>query len=193
MLISRAKTDFTTSVEKSLTEIDPYWESYHGIIVTGSHAPQEVEEKLDMIRMAREQGIPFLGICMGFQLMLIEYARNVMGIKDANTQEIDPKAELVVKMPSLVVGMRSFTYNGTELGESFWHQYKFNHAYTQQFEQYGWEFAFMEDVAALAFLKGRRQFFMGTQFHPEYQSSVDKPHPLLINFLNICNAASPRV
>src|SRR3990167_1004682 len=79
--------DFSTSVIRALSEIDKDWESYDGLVVCGTHSPHDVEMMIDKIRQARESRRPFLGICFGHQLAAIEYARNVLGIKDATSQE----------------------------------------------------------------------------------------------------------
>lgn len=108
--------DFTTTVVKALDEIDPNWRSYNGLIVCGSHTPQNVEEMIDAIRIARETNTPFLGICSGHQLAAIEYARDVLGIKDATSEEFGIGTLVVKKRPELKVGMHN--------GELYWNNYE---------------------------------------------------------------------
>ena len=108
--------DFHTSVEKALSEIDEYWRELHGIVICGTHQPKEVEFLLERIRQAREQKIPFLGICYGHQLAAVEYARNVLGIKDATSQEFGEGTFVVKKLHKLKVGLHN--------GESYWHNYE---------------------------------------------------------------------
>jgi CTP synthase len=187
MEIIKSKNDFYTSVEKAFDEIDPKWRTYKGIVVVGSHVPTEVPAKLESIRLARLTGIPFLGICMGMQLACVEYAKNVLGIERANTQEIDPLADIVVKMPKLRVGI--FKVGGAM--ESHWHNYKVNEDFI---DLLGVHFdtisstEFPSKVLEYIKLKGHPHF-VGVQFHPEYQSYKDKPHPVLVDFLRACKKA----
>lgn len=149
--------EFQTSMRKALDEIDPRWESYPGLIACGSHHIDEAENIISKIKLARELEIPFLGICFGHQLAVIEYARNVLGIKDATSEEISSEGTLVVKkLPDLNVGLKN--------GESYWNNYEV---------VIDWK---------------RPEKFRTYQFHPEYQSSIDKPHPALIDYINLCKS-----
>lgn len=153
-------SDFQTSVRKAFDEIDPNWESYNGIVICGTHTPrlEEVERLLNEIKNARETGTPFLGICFGHQLCAIEYARNILGIKDATSEELGDGTHVVKKSNGLKVGLHE--------GESYWNNYEV-----------------VIDVE-------KPDFFITTQSHPEYQSSIDKPHPLLVRFLSLCRKNS---
>lgn len=168
--------DFDTSVRKAFSEIDEDWEVYDGLVVAGTHDPKDIENTLEKIRLARETNRPFLGICMGLQLMVIEYARNVLGIKDATSEEFGAGTPVVVKMPKLRVGI--FNVNGRP--ESHWHNYKVNGEYVRRFK--GYQYSFSDDVLEELFFRN----MVGVQYHPEYQSSRDKPHPLLFAFLDQC-------
>lgn len=112
--------DFQTSVIRALEEIDPNWDSRDGLIVCGTHSPTHSEEKineyLEEIRQCREEGRAFLGICYGHQMASIEYARNVLGIKDATSEEFGDGTFVVKKRPALNVGLRD--------GESYWNNYE---------------------------------------------------------------------
>ncbi len=183
----RILNDFTTSVKKSLDEIDPNWQDYPGLLVCGTHNPHmaSVESALDEIKKAREEGTPFLGICFGMQLMAVEYVRNALGNPEATSQEfVDDKIDFVIrKMPELRVGIHPAMVNMQLTTESFWHNYKVD---IDNFKL-GTHFFFNEanDVVTWMKLKDRENFF-GVQFHPEYQSSKDKPHPVLVEFINLC-------
>ena len=157
--------NFKTSVEKALTEIDPKWESYNGLIICGTHTPHDTEYMIDRIRMAREKKIPSLFICAGHQLCAIEYARNVLGIEDATSEEFG-KGTFVVKKrkEGLKVGLID--------GESWWNNYEVDYLLLNGFE------------------RDKPPYFVTCQFHPEYQSSADKPHYLLVKFLNLCKLES---
>ena len=146
--------DFDTSLKKALSEIDPKWRDYDGLIVTGTHTPHNPEIIIDEIKIAREQGTPTLLICFGHQLGAIEYARNVKGIKDATSEEWGLGTFVVKKRPYLKVGLHD--------GESWWSNY-------------------FVDIEYLP-----PDNFVSVPFHPEYHSSIDEPHPVLVKFLNIC-------
>ena len=150
--------DFNTSVEKSLTEIDPKWRNYNGLIVCGTHTPLNVEMMIDAIQDARESGRPALLICFGYQLAAIEYARNVLGIKDATSEEFGKGTFVVKKRPTLKVGYRE--------GESWWSYYDVDPKYLRQ-----WKIP---------------NNWVAVPYHPEYQSTRDKPHKDLVQFLINC-------
>lgn len=149
--------DFNTTVKKALSEIDPNWEQYQGVVICGTHTPlvHEVEKQLETIKNARIMGIPLLGICFGHQLCAIEYARNVLGIKDATSEEFGKGTFVVKKLPQLKVGLID--------GESYWNNYEVDLPQWKNPDN-----------------------FITCQFHPEYQSSIDNPHPLLVKFLKLC-------
>lgn len=153
--------DFSTSVRKALDEIDPKWESYKGLIICGTHAPHDTEDMIKYIEIARKSGKPTLGICAGLQLMAIEYARNVLGIEDATSEEFGEGSFVVEKLPALNVGLID--------GESYWNNY-----------------AVRPDIMHKLSWGAMGPRYVGVQYHPEYQSSKEKPHPLLVNFINEC-------
>ena len=99
--------DFNTTVKKALEEIDPNYQDYPGLVICGTHSPHDVEQMIEKIREAREYGTPFLGICFGHQLAAIEYARNVLGIKDATSEEFGKGNFVVYKLPQLNVGLHN--------------------------------------------------------------------------------------
>lgn len=186
MEILRTEQDFYTSLIRALEEIDPKYEKYKGVVVLGSHAPSDVENKLETIRLARENKTPLLGICMGMQLMAIEFARNVLGMPRANSTEIDPQTPfpIVKRLKELRVGMKIVNWeDGTTTHESHWHQYAFNPIYVSEFKN--WNFSLGDEAVEMIRLRDH-PFFLGTQFHAEYQSSKDKPHKLLVAFIEAC-------
>lgn len=151
-------SDFKTSVEKAFGEIDPNWRGYDGLVVCGTHQPRlnEVDTLIGKIEEARKSLRPFLGICYGHQLAAIEYARNVLGIKDATSEEFGEGTFVVKKRDNLQVGLHG--------GESYWNNYE------------------------VAIEWQKPMHFITVQFHPEYQSSKDKPHPILVKFLELCRS-----
>ena len=161
--------DFQTSIKKAFDEIDPEWKSYPGIVVCGTHTPHDWEPIIEEIQIARENGHPFLGICFGHQLAAIEYARNVLGMKDATSEELDTRGHhfrfdyVVTKLPQLKVGQFD--------GETYWNNYEVR-----------------EDILKVW---NKKENFITCQFHPEYQSSIDKPHPLLLKVMHHAKNAKP--
>ena len=193
--IVKNQNDFYTSVEKALDEIDPKWKTYNGVVIVGSHKPENINQKIEIIRMCREQNIPILCICMGHQLMAIEFAKNVLGISDANSEELEPTLtnSVVVKMPQLRVGIFPVIYEPQKPPEyeSYWHNYKINDNFAQLFTRH---FDIIVSTSAqfgniLDYMKLKdHPHFVGVQSHPEYQSSKEKPHKVLVAFINACKA-----
>ena len=180
MEIVKTENDFYTNIEHAMSSIDKRFKQYPGYVICGSHDPQDVDRKIATIKYAREKNIPVLGVCMGLQLMLIEYARNVLNLKDANSTEIDPLTPhpIVTKLPELRVGIHQVESNW----ESHWHNYAFNNKYKDLFGK-DWALVYEGEILEGARLRGRRYHF-GVQFHPEYREK----HPLLESFIKSCKA-----
>lgn len=167
--------DFSTSVKKAFDEIDSEWERYNGIVICGTHAPKNWEAQVDVLQEARCNNVPTLGICFGMQLMAVEYARNVLGVTNAVsaefTTEHDGRGKRVIKkLRELNVGLKN--------GESYWNNYEVDTDYFKKKPRV--------DVSKDIFLLKAHPHYVGVQYHPEYQSSKDKPHPILIHFLEVC-------
>lgn len=163
-------SDFKTSVEKAFDEIDPKWRDYEGLVICGTHQPKldEVDTILDKIKSARERQVPILGICYGLQLMAIEYAKNVLSMPNATSEEFGIEGDfVVVKRPE---GLKVGEHNG----ETYWNNYEVEPWLVNEIDKFKYSNKF--------------QFYEGVQYHPEYQSSKDKPHPLLVRFLNVCKS-----
>ena len=147
--------EYTTSLFRALDEIDENWPQYDGLIVAGTHTPTKYdsEEIISEIWKAWEK-TPALLICFGHQLGAVAYARHVLGIKDATSQELGKPGTQVVKYRGqLKVGLMD--------EESYWNNYEVDCEYKPP------------------------KHFVSTQFHPEYQSAIDRPHPLLVKFLKM--------
>ena len=152
--------DFVTSVERAMGEIDKNWRNYNCLIIAGSHNPKNTDFLIGKIKEARETGRPYYGECFGFQLSFIEYARNVIGIRDATSEEFGEKGTFVVRKrrEGLNVGLHN--------GESYWNNYQVDSYLAEQ-----WEIP---------------QNFFIAQYHASYNSSIFKPHKLIKSFLHLC-------
>ncbi len=185
---------------------------YDGIIVPGGFGARGIEGKLAVIKHARTHKIPYFGLCYGMQLMVVEYARNVLGLKGANTVEIDPKAKhpLIDIMPdqkqklaegdyggSMRLGaypayLKEHTvaraaYNAEMVHERHRHRYEVNPAYIKALTEAGLVFSGIspdEKLMEIAELpKSKHPFFLGTQFHPEFLARPLISHPLFDAFI----------
>jgi CTP synthase len=178
-----------------------------GIVICPGFGQRGIEGKIIAAHYARIHNIPTFGICLGMQMMVIEYARNVLGYEDANSREMDEKTEHNVidimeeqKTISdmggtmrlgaydcvLKQGSRVFNiYKKEHVSERHRHRYEFNNSYQKEFEKAGMmcvgknpESGLVE-IVEIPSLK----WYIGTQFHPEYQSTVLNPHPLFLDFI----------
>lgn len=205
-----ASTDFEEN-PKALRTL----KKFDGIIIPGGFGSRGVEGKIAVIRYCRENGIPYFGLCYGMQLAVIEYARHVVGLSDAHTTEVNQKTvhPVVDIMPEQKENLRKKNYGATmRLGhyeakivpktlaaqaygstsilERHRHRYEVNPEYVEQLKQAGMIFSatspdgILMEIAELP--KETHPFFLATQFHPEFQSSLLYPHPLFVAFLEAC-------
>jgi CTP synthase len=185
---------------------------FDGVIVPGGFGETGIEGKIKAIQFAREKKIPYFGLCYGMQLMTVEYARTVLGLKGANTAEIDPKAPHVIvgvmedqkeKIAKGRMGgsMRLGTYPAylkkgsiaraaykqEMVQERHRHRYEINNEYVEQLEKAGLVFSGTSPDRSLMEIaelpKSVHPFMLGTQFHPELQARPLAPHPLFTEFL----------
>ncbi len=185
--------------------------NYHGIIVPGGFGSRGVEGKIKAIGYCRKNKIPFLGLCYGLQLAVVEFARNVCGMKGAHTTEIDPKTKYPVihTMPEQIVNIREkrmggsmrlgvyacVLKSGTKAFESYGgarrirerhrHRYEVNNDFLKRFEKRGLVVSGINPERKLVEIMelGGHPFFMGTQFHPELKSRPLNPHPIFREFI----------
>lgn len=187
-------------------------DAYQGIIVPGGFGESGVEGKIKAIQYAREHKIPYLGLCYGMQLMVIEYARNVLKLKDAHTTEIkkstaDPVVDVMLEQKKhladnkyggtmrlgsypayLKKGSRArAAYRQELVDERHRHRYEINPSYVKQLEEAGLVFSGTSPDGVLMEIAELPQkthpFMLGTQFHPELQARPLAPHPLFTEFL----------
>lgn len=178
-----------------------------GVLVAPGFGERGIEGKIDAVKFVREMNIPFYGICLGMQMAVIEYGRNVMGIKDANSTEFSPDTPNPVislmeeqkKVNQLGGTMRlgaygcnlrkgslaRKVYNTTKVLERHRHRYEFNSDYQTQYEKQGMLMSGTNPETKLVEIVElpEHRYFMGTQFHPEYKSTVESPHPLFVAFV----------
>ncbi|HHT55651.1 MAG TPA: C26 family cysteine hydrolase domain-containing family, partial [Acholeplasma sp.] len=167
-----------------------------GIIVPGGFGAEATNGKMLAIKYARENKVPMLGICYGMQLTLIEYARNVLNISDANSTEIDKhtKNPIYIESEKSYLGSKeikinkdsklSKIYNSNNINERFRNNYRFNLKYQELFEQDNNLIltSYHNDLLAAVELKDH-PWFISVQYHPEYLSRPLKPHPLFSSFV----------
>ncbi len=181
---------------------------YDGVLVPGGFGERGAAGKMEAIRYARENNIPFLGICFGLQLAAIEFARDVLGIEDANTSEFDPSSKNPVidllrdqysgiKMGGtlrlglyacrIAPGTKAFeAYKEPLIKERHRHRYEFNNAYKARFEEAGMVFSGINPEQNLCEILELPQndFFVASQFHPEFTSRPLSPNPLFREFVS---------
>jgi CTP synthase len=192
--------------------VDGHLNDVAGVLIPGGFGERGVEGKIKAARFARENNVPYLGLCLGMQVATIEFARNVCGIKAANSSEFDQEsAEPVIclldeqrKIQKKGGSMRLGTwptklvpgtlaqkiYKHDEVLERHRHRYEFNMKYRDQMEQKGFLISGTSPDGALAELIELKEhpFFLACQYHPEFQSKPNKPHPLFSGFIRACLA-----
>lgn len=194
---------------ESLTEenVAEKFNGLKGVLVAPGFGNRGIEGKIAAIKYARETNIPFLGICLGMQCAVIEFARNVLGLKDAHSREMNPATSSPVI--DLLENQKSISHMGgtMRLGayaceledgskvrdiyktkvihERHRHRYEFNSEYKKQFLEAGMHLSGINPEAGLVEIieLPTHPFFIGVQFHPEYKSTVENPHPLFVSFV----------
>lgn len=179
----------------------------NGILVPGGFGPRGVEGKITAIHYARTKGIPFLGLCLGMQLTIVEYARNVLGFKDAHSSEIDPLTThpVIDLMPDqngveniggtlrlgaypciLDKSSRAYELYGQEtIYERHRHRYEVNNAYREQLTNNGLRLSGLSPNGHIVEMCEitEHPFYIATQGHPELKSRPNRPHPLFRGFI----------
>ncbi len=182
------------------------------ILVAPGFGERGVDGKIMAVTYARENKIPFLGICLGMQIAVIEFARNVLGFQAANSTEFDPDTthpvidlmetqkqveqmggtmrlgayECMIKRNTLAHD----AYQKTRISERHRHRWEFNNSFRDEYEAHGMKMVGENPDNELIEMVELQDhpFFMGVQFHPEYKSTVENPHPLFLAFINAAHA-----
>lgn len=178
-----------------------------GLLVAPGFGFRGIEGKIIAVKYARENNLPFFGICLGMQMAAIEFARNVLGIKEANSTEMNPdtpapvidmmEEQKKVTMKGGTMRLGSYPceikentlaysiYGKTEIHERHRHRWEFNNKYLQQFEDAGMIASGINPQSGLVEIIELKNhpFFIGVQYHPELKSTVENPQPLFVNFI----------
>jgi len=187
-------------------------EKVDGIIVPQGWGSRGVEGKIKAVRFAREKKIPYLGLCFGMQMAVIEFARHICGLTDANSTEVNPQTKhpVIHIMPDQAAYLKKHQYGDTirlgawpcdirkgtilesiyqknHISERHRHRYEFNLKFRKDLETKGMVISGMSPdgklVEAIELPKNVHPFFVGTQFHPEYKSRLLTPHPIFLEFI----------
>jgi CTP synthase len=191
----RVKVKYLHSELITPENVNDKLKNYDGILVAPGFGGRGIDGKLEAIKYARENNVPFFGICLGMQCSVIEYARNVMGLKDAHSSEmseITKNAVIDMMMEQKKVTQKGGTmrlgaydcvltkgslaskiYGKSKVNERHRHRYEFNNKFTNAFEKSGMQIVELP----------KHPFFIGVQFHPELKSTVENPHPIFVKFI----------
>ncbi len=200
----KAELDYVDVEDKDFTE---RLAGADGLIVPGGFGDRGIEGKIEAVRYARENGLPFLGICLGMQCATIEFARHVLGLKGAHSTEFNPKTRHpVVDLMAAQKGVKEKggtmrlgawpcsikagtlarkIYGSTQISERHRHRYEFNPEYAPLFEKKGFNISGTNrkiNLPEIVELK-KHPWFVGVQFHPEFKSRPLMPHPLFFSFV----------
>jgi len=195
------------SEEINIKSSDQIFKNLNGILVAPGFGERGVEGKIEAIRIAREKNIPFLGICLGMQMAVIEFARNVLGFNKANSTEMDinckyPVISMMESQKNIkekggtmrlgswkcVLENNSLAYkiySTNEINERHRHRYELNFEFMKELSQNGMVFSGKNpDTGLVEIIElSDHPWFFGVQFHPEYRSTVEEPHPVFVSFV----------
>jgi len=191
-------------------DIKEHLKDLDGVVVPPGFGKRGVEGKINAIKFARENKIPFFGICMGMQSATIEFSRDALGLEGANSTEFDPHTphpvidlmedQLEVEQKGGTMRLGGYhsqlkpgtktreIYGRGEVTERHRHRYEFNNDYREEFEAAGMELAATSMNGKLVEVIELRDhpWFIGVQYHPEFRSRLEEPHPLFSSFLRAC-------
>lgn len=204
----KLKLEYIHSEKLDESNVDEKLKDLDGVIVAPGFGSRGIEGKFVALKWCREHDVPTFGICLGMQCMVIEFARDVLGYADANSTEMDPETKHNVidlmddqrtisdKGGTMRLGaydchlaedsLSCKAYGKADISERHRHRYEFNSAYADEFEKAGMRCVGHNPQTGLAEvveIPGKR-WWVGTQYHPEYSSTVLNPHPLFQSFIN---------
>ena len=208
--ISAEKLEEESSAKTCISGASSSWDllkTQHGLVICPGFGQRGIEGKILAVQYAREHDVPCFGICLGMQMMVIEFARHVLGMKEANSTEINAlTTENVIDLMEaqksvsqmggtmrlgaydceLQAGSRvAAIYGETLVRERHRHRYEFNNRFLSDFKAHGMKPSGRNPASGLVEIVEipNLKWFVGTQFHPEYQSTVLHPHPLFMDFI----------
>lgn len=203
----KVRIEWIDSEELTVDVLDEKLGGVHGIIIPGGFGDRGIEGMILAASYAREKQIPYLGICLGMQIAAIAYARDVLGLSDANSGEFAPEGihKVIDLMPDqqgnlpkggtmrlgaypcniLPGSLLEQSYQESRIEERHRHRYEFNNAYRDLFAEHGMVFSGTSPDNRLleAVELPEHPFYVGVQFHPEFKSRPNRPHPLFRSFL----------
>ena len=203
----KVKIDFINSENITKENVAEQLSGVAGILVCPGFGQRGIEGKIVAVEYARLNNLPAFGVCLGMQMMVIEFARNVLGYKDANSSEMDAETphnviDMMEEQKTIVnlggtmrLGAYGCTlrrgsrvaeiYGTPQISERHRHRYEFNNKYKEEYEKNGMKCVGVNpesDLVEIVEIPEHR-WFIGTQFHPEYSSTVLHPHPLFMSFI----------
>ncbi len=197
-------------LEGSYKDVGKVLEGLNGVLVAPGFGERGIEGKLMAIRYARENNVPFFGICLGMQTACVEFARNVLKLDGAASTEVNPSTphpiidlmpeqkKIVQKGGTMRLGAypcevkkksRAYdAYKSITISERHRHRWEFNNAYLEAFEKAGMSPSGINPESGLVEIMEIKdhKYFVGVQFHPELKSTVERPHPLFVSFVKAC-------
>ncbi len=203
----KVEIDLVNSEKVAKENVKDMLKTYQGIIVPGGFGGRGIEGKIETIKYARENKIPFLGICLGMQMAVIEFARNVLGYEDANSEEFNEETtHPVIHIMEEQIGINkkggtmrlgaypchikanslaSRVYKKEEISERHRHRYEYNNNYKEEMEKNGLICSGMSPDGKLVEIVELKDhpYFIASQFHPEFQSRPDRPGPLFVELV----------
>ena len=208
----KVKVDLIDSEKINKDTVEEKLSKYDGIVVPGGFGNRGIEGKIETIKYARENKVPFLGICLGMQMAVVEFARNVLGLKDANSAEFDGKTKNPVihimeeqkgidkKGGTMRLGaypcilkeesLAKKIYGKKEISERHRHRYEFNNEYRERMEQEGLKISGTSPDGMLVEMveleNKKHPYFIAGQFHPELKSRPNRPAPLFVGLIKAC-------
>ena len=208
----KVKIKFVDSeeLEKPGVKLKEVFKNVRGIVVPGGFGSRGIEGKIKAAEYARTHDIPYLGLCLGMQVAVIEFARHAAGLFDATSTEFDETSEhpvidlmadqkYILNMGgTLRLGNYKCTiskntlahklYQADEIEERHRHRYEFNNEYREILEKHGLVFSGINEASNLVEMVEypKNKFFIASQFHPEFKSRPTRPHPLFDGFIKTC-------
>lgn len=213
---TKVKVRWIHSEELTPENVSEQLKGLNGVLVAPGFGDRGIEGKIKAVQYARENNIPFFGICLGMQMAVIEFSRNVLGLADANSTEMNEATPYPVI--NLMEAQKSITEKGGTMRLGAWdcqldkdskvfnayqdeliserhrHRYEFNNAYLDQIKEAGMQTTGVNPKTGLVEIVEipSHPWFVGVQYHPEYKSTVLSPHPLFIDFVKASLAHSKK-